>query len=296
MNQKVKLLSVIIPVYGVEKYISQCLESLINQTYKNIEIIVINDGTKDNSANIAKEYSAKDSRIKVYDYENGGISVARNRGLAKANGDFIAFLDSDDWVAPEMYSKLIQCLEDTNVDFVKCGIIEFNETQSDTHTFNSDKVMNADFSLYYGGFLNTVVWNAVYTRGIAVKVKYPENVVNEDNYATGMYIYYAKKVAFVKEAYHHYRINMSGVSKGPKKRPLDRFRAVYRLKQELLQKGFEDSGLDRRLAIDIYHYARDKNPLVRVKSMEKQMKDFVIKNLDLRRKIQFYMLCLKKNI
>ena len=75
------LISVIIPVYGVEKYIAQCLEYVINQTYKNLETIIINDGNKDRSAEIAKEYAAKDSRIKVYDFENGGVSVARNGGL-----------------------------------------------------------------------------------------------------------------------------------------------------------------------------------------------------------------------
>ncbi|WP_302178527.1 glycosyltransferase family 2 protein [Phascolarctobacterium succinatutens] len=95
---KQPLISVIIPVYGVEKYISQCLESVINQTYKNLEIIVINDGTKDRSAEIAKKYAAKDSRIKVYDFKNGGVSLARNRGVNLANGEYIAYLDSDDWV------------------------------------------------------------------------------------------------------------------------------------------------------------------------------------------------------
>ena len=83
------LVSVIIPVYGVEKYIGQCLESVINQTYKNLEIIVINDGTKDRSADIAKEYAKKDSRIKVYDYENGGVSLARNRGMDFSKGEYI---------------------------------------------------------------------------------------------------------------------------------------------------------------------------------------------------------------
>lgn len=89
---KQPLISVIIPVYGVEKYIAQCLESVINQTYKNLDIIVVNDGTKDRSADIAKEYAAKDSRIKVYDFKNGGPSVARNRGLAIATESIFLIL------------------------------------------------------------------------------------------------------------------------------------------------------------------------------------------------------------
>lgn len=95
---KKPLISVIIPVYGVEKYIAQCLDSIINQTYKNLEVIVVNDGTKDRSAEIAKEYATKDSRIKVYDFQNGGLSVARNRGLEIATGDYISYIDSDDWL------------------------------------------------------------------------------------------------------------------------------------------------------------------------------------------------------
>lgn len=120
---KKPLISVIIPVYGVEKYIAQCLESVINQTYKNLEIIVVNDGTKDRSAEIAKKYAAQDSRIKVYDFENGGISVARNRGLEIATGDYISYIDSDDWLDKRMYETLLKSAIQNNADMVKCGII-----------------------------------------------------------------------------------------------------------------------------------------------------------------------------
>ena len=109
--QEEPLLSVIIPVYGVEKYISQCLKSVIQQTYKKLEIIVINDGTKDQSALIAKEYACVDERIKVYDFDNGGLSVARNRGLEIAQGKYVAFLDGDDCIEPDMYLGLIQEME-----------------------------------------------------------------------------------------------------------------------------------------------------------------------------------------
>ena len=95
MSRK-KLISVVIPVYCVEKYICQCLDSVINQSYDNLDIIVINDGTKDRSAEIAKEYAQIDNRIKVYDYENSGASIAHNHGLELARGAYISFVDSDD--------------------------------------------------------------------------------------------------------------------------------------------------------------------------------------------------------
>ena len=120
------LLSVIIPVYGVEKYIAQCLDSVIHQTYRNIEVIVINDGTKDRSAEIAKEYAKKDSRIKVYDFNNGGLSIARNRGIECAKGEYIAFLDSDDWLMQNMYEKLMEKIKEYGADIAKCSVIEID--------------------------------------------------------------------------------------------------------------------------------------------------------------------------
>ena len=135
VNSYQPLLSVIIPVYGVEQYIAECLDSVIAQTYKNLEIIVINDGTKDKSAEIAKEYAQKDSRIKVYDFENGGLSVARNRGVSLAKGDYIAFLDSDDWIAHNMYEVLLEQILSNNVDMVKCGFCETDGKKSDAVSY-----------------------------------------------------------------------------------------------------------------------------------------------------------------
>ena len=126
---KQPLISVIIPVYGVEKYISQCLESVINQTYKNLEIIVVNDGTKDRSAEIAKVYAAKDSRMKVYDFENGGLSVARNRGLEIATGDYISYIDSDDWIDLKLYEVLIDSALTNRWRIISCA----NSIQKDRH-------------------------------------------------------------------------------------------------------------------------------------------------------------------
>ena len=188
---KQPLISVIIPVYGVEKYISQCLESVINQTYKNLEIIVVNDGTKDRSADIAKEYAAKDSRIKVYDFENGGLSVARNRGLEIATGEYISYLDSDDWLDTKMYETLLEAAMKNDADMVKCGIIETNGVTEDKITFRDIKIINNEqnkaFENYFNGMLWTLAWNGLYKNELAKKVKFPDNVVHEDNYSSGMF-------------------------------------------------------------------------------------------------------------
>lgn len=122
--EKEKLLSVIIPMYNVENYVEECLMSVSKQTYENLEIIVINDGSTDNSLLIAKSYAKRDNRISIYDFENAGLSEARNRGVRIAQGDYIAFLDSDDWVERDMYKILMQEAIKNDLDMIKCAICE----------------------------------------------------------------------------------------------------------------------------------------------------------------------------
>lgn len=116
--------SIIIPVYNVEKYIRQCLESVINQTYKNIEIIVINDGTKDGSMKIVEEY-LEDKRIKIINKNNGGLSSARNKGIEEATGEYIYFLDSDDWIEKDTIEVLVKNSKD--VDIIEANFFYFDE-------------------------------------------------------------------------------------------------------------------------------------------------------------------------
>lgn len=113
---KLPLISIIIPVYNMERYISNCLDSLINSTYKNLEILLIDDGSKDNSPQICDEYAAKDSRIKVVHKPNGGVSSARNVGIDMMSGDYVHFLDPDDWMAIDTYKNVIGHLQRTNAD------------------------------------------------------------------------------------------------------------------------------------------------------------------------------------
>ena len=113
--------SVLIPVYNVEKYLSKCLDSIIQQTYKDIEIIIINDGTTDSSLDIANLYASKYNFIHVFSYDNAGISTTRNRALEKATGDYYLFVDSDDYLHPHMIENMIEKAITTNSDIVTCG-------------------------------------------------------------------------------------------------------------------------------------------------------------------------------
>ena len=297
---KQPLISVIIPVYGVEKYISQCLESVINQTYKNLEIIVVNDGTKDRSAEIAKEYAAKDSRMKVYDFENGGVSLARNRGVELANGEYIAYLDSDDCVDKKFYAVLLKAAMVNDADMVKCGFIETDCRSKDIVSFDSDAVElnenNKCFEHYFDGVLWTVPPNALYSIKLAKKVLFPLNLRYEDNYSSGAFLYYAKKVVSLKYAGYYYRINMDGFSKGVMKRPLDKILAISKLKKELMKSGFDDNKLDWKLCVEFYHFVRGWNDLYRVVAMQNDLYEYVMNNLDTRRKISFWWMVWKRRI
>lgn len=287
MNNQ-KLISVIIPVYGVEKYIGKCLESVMQQTYRNLEIIVINDGTKDKSAEIAKHYASKDKRIKVYDFPNGGLSVARNRGLKLATGDYIAYLDSDDWIEPVMYQTLLDAAIKNNADMVKCGFYIAEDDKYEKMSFENNDIFtyNAhNIDLYFKCILWTVVWNALYTRELANKVVFPVNVIHEDNYSSGMFLYLSKRIVTLQYCGYYYRVNYSGLSKGCIKRPLDKIIAIKKLKDDLTLDNFYDKRLDWKISIEIYHFIRRKDNAYKVVAMDKALFKYICNNLDLRRSL-----------
>ena len=189
-------LSIIVPVYNAEKYIHKFVMSILNQTFTNFELILINDGSSDNSGNICDHYASVDERIKVIHLKNSGASVARNVGVENAIGDYIGFVDSDDYIDSNMYHDLLEAAEDTNADIIKCGYREFDcDLMGRVCNFDSEYECIRDkktlLSRFFEGVLYVVVWNGIYKREIAVKVKYPRGLVAEDNYASGMYLYYA---------------------------------------------------------------------------------------------------------
>ena len=121
---KIVKVSVIVPVYNSEKYLSRCIESVLNQKLKEIELLLVNDGSTDNSLEICKKYAGIDNRIKIIDKQNGGVSSARNAGIDAAKGEFIGFVDSDDWINPEMYSNMYKKVKETGSDICICNFFE----------------------------------------------------------------------------------------------------------------------------------------------------------------------------
>ena len=125
MNDKI---SVIVPIYKVEDYLDRCIESIVGQTYSNLEIILVDDGSPDSCPQLCDEYAKKDSRIKVIHKQNGGVSSARNEGLKFAHGEYIGFVDPDDYVHPSMYEKLIDCIHKNQCQIAVCRFSHVNET------------------------------------------------------------------------------------------------------------------------------------------------------------------------
>lgn len=217
-NSQHELISVIVPVYNVEQYLKRCVESLFVQSYKNLEIILVDDGATDQSGKICDELSCKDNRIKVIHKENGGLSDARNKGLEYATGDLIAFVDSDDYIAPNMYERLVSVMNDTDTDIVMCRYIRFKgetceeiiENKVDVKVMDTSKVLENIYGT--DGETYTVAWNKLYKRDVIADIRYPVKKVNEDEYTTYKYFANAKKVAYTSEILYYYFYNDNSIT------------------------------------------------------------------------------------
>lgn len=200
-------LSIIVPVYGVEKYIDKCLNSLVKQSLKEIEVIVVNDGTKDNSQKIVDKYVKKyPDKIKSYIKENGGQGSARNYGLKKASGEYIGYVDSDDFVEKDMYKKLYNKAKENNYDIVVCGNYNVSEDYQNKNIDAFINNYNTDLENIFFGKM--AVWNKIYKRDILIKNKleFKEKVWYEDLAFTLKAIMNSNTFAFIDEPLYDYLI------------------------------------------------------------------------------------------
>ena len=208
-----KLISVIVPVYNVETYLNECVDSILRQTYKNLEIILVDDGSTDNSGAICDEYAKKDSRIKVFHKENGGASTARNYGIDQANGEFLGFVDSDDYIEKELYELLMESLVKNNADVSACGYISFrdgsNEKEERIDFYGGEVFTSESFakilSLEKNGAAVISPCNKLYKREVFSKIRYPEGQAYEDPYVITDIFDSIEKFVFVKKALYYYR-------------------------------------------------------------------------------------------
>lgn len=209
-----ELISVIVPVYNVESYLEKCIESIQNQSYKSLEIILVNDGSTDSSGDICDKYATCDKRIRVIHQKNGGISSARNTGLEVANGDYIAFVDSDDYIEPKMYEDLLNVLKEYNLDIIDCGsfrdkngMITGGCNDGQIEIYEKDDALRLAM---HDGF--TSVWNKLYKRDIVINIRFPEGRKFEDSAISYLYIANANRIGHINRSYYYYRLNLNSTT------------------------------------------------------------------------------------
>lgn len=219
-------ISIIIPVYNVEKYLTQCLESVTNQTYRDLEILLIDDGSTDLSGKICDDYSKKDSRIKVIHQANSGISAARNTGIKLANGEFICFIDSDDYVDLDFCNKLLNVLKNTNSDIAECLCVKFSdENVPKPNNYNRIKQMSPKQWLTETNLKNVlsscVVWNKLYKHFTFEGIEFPVGRKFEDEATTYKFAYKANKITRIYDELYFYRQRSESITHNVGKTEID---------------------------------------------------------------------------
>ena len=208
-NTDIKI-SIIVPVYNVEKYLKKCIESILNQVFTEFELILVDDGSTDNSGKICDEYAKKDSRIIVIHKNNGGISSARNNGLDIARGKYIGFVDSDDFIHPMMYKILYREIENNNASVVICKeekVYSDNFEYKKVDKYNLQYYNNRDIIeiLYEKRETYVFAWNKLYDRELFSDLRYKEGMIYEDEHLTPKILYYSKNIIFIEKELYFYR-------------------------------------------------------------------------------------------
>lgn len=207
-------ISVIVPVYKVEAYLEECIASIVSQTHRNLEIILVDDGSPDNCGAICDYWAEKDSRIQVIHKENGGLSDARNAGIAAARGDYIAFVDSDDWILPDMCEKLLTALIRENADISACNIRTCYPTRQSTYgckaytVGNSEKILSM---LYQDTMYPVSAWNKLYRRSLWADIRFPKGKICEDAFTTYLLVDKAGTIVQIPDALYCYRIRENSI-------------------------------------------------------------------------------------
>ena len=242
------LISVIVPIYNVEKFIKKCLDSIVNQTYKNLEIILVDDGSPDSCGKICDEYAQKDNRIKVIHKENGGLVSARNAGLEIATGDYISFIDPDDWIEKEMYEEMIKIAIEKNVDAVRCGHYRDDNETSEEHTciFTENKLFNFKLDrdtlldIFLSGKIGPNLWAMIIKKNCYDKIhnNYLTHFLGEDYiYVTELFCV-IDSIYFYNKSFYHYYKNTTSMSYSLEraKKNINELIALYSIVISILEK------------------------------------------------------------
>jgi glycosyltransferase involved in cell wall biosynthesis len=258
MSSSRPLVSVIVPIYNIENFIDECVKSITHQSYTNLEIILVDDGSTDSSGKIADKYSAKDKRIRVFHKHNGGLSDARNYGLLKAQGSLISFVDGDDFVTSDFIERLVVTLENDSSDIACCSYYKyFNQNKIMTSSKGNGKhhetYTNIDAIYSSFGFhspVKVLAWNKIYKKSIFDdnSIRFPKDKINEDNLTIYKLLFFANKISFIDDRLVYYRQRSGSIMhrKIDKKDIERRFDIISETKYWLEEHGIDSNNIIRR--------------------------------------------------
>ena len=243
------LISVIVPIYNVEKYLRECLDSILSQTCGDLDIILIDDGSADGCGEICDRYAGEDARIRVFHTENRGLSCARNLGIEKAlerGSEFVAFIDSDDWMEANMVEVMVNTMEETDADIV---ISRYVEEYTNKKRERADRLASGAYEgkdpvrLCLEDRINSCVWNKLCRREVIVK-EFPINRKYEDHATVYAWFAAARRAVFINDVLYHYRQRASGIiySKDKAQLAYDCFLAELERYNFAMNNGFEEIG------------------------------------------------------
>ena len=263
------LISVIIPVYKVEKYLCRCVDSVLEQTYTNMEIILVDDGSPDNCPVMCDEYARQDSRVKVIHQENAGLSGARNAGIDMAQGQWLAFVDSDDYLAADLLERLYQACVDTGSSLSVCRWEYVRGETIPEHGTGETRVytgreMLANLYVPDGAYF-VVAWNKLYRKELFEDIRYPLGRIHEDEATTYRIYDKVKKAAYVDRSLYGYFVTPVSITRGFNPKRMDWVTAVAERLDFFEQKGYTElmvPGLQALAdgSIDIWFGLRDQLP------------------------------------
>ena len=217
------MISIIVPVYKVELFLEQCIESILAQTCHELEVLLVDDGSPDRCGAICDSYAERDRRIRVIHQENAGVSAARNAGLSAARGEYIGFVDPDDWIAPEMYEKLLTCMDKYSTDMAVCGYTYCSEAgepdETRSYAFRPEECLNRKETMRRMAdippSLRHVVWNKLFRRNLIGEIRFPEDYhASEDVIFLTDCLLKAGNVACVHEPLYYNRVRRGSATHG----------------------------------------------------------------------------------
>ena len=278
------MITIVVPVYNVEKYLTRCVDSILNQTYADFELLLVDDGSPDNCGKICDEYAEKDSRIFVIHQKNGGLSAARNTGInwfyEQNRSNYITFLDSDDWLHPDYLRILMNGITENDV---KTSVCNYKRVTDEIHHESYDNIEYVltspeDFLVNHSWQYN-YAWGKLYHKDVFDDVRYPVGKNFEDTFTTYKVLHKCEKIAYTELQLYYYFLNEQGITRSPWK-PSEL--VIFDAMQEQLQ-FYKDKGLykafDKEFQLFVHHHAyqivrirENKNDLHKNKATLKEIK------------------------